>query len=194
MENTNTKCQFCNEKILESAKVCKHCGREQISKKDIESMATDIVMSDIGNLFNVFIIIALFSFKWWLGLIGLIGYLVYFGVKMDKLQKKYTLLEILNKYSELKKAKEKRKRRRNIVLIIISFILILTNPNREDFKNNIKNVLIENNQYYNSDKLSIIEDNTTRNNYIFFSVYKSNIYGNKFKTVGILGNFFEINE
>jgi hypothetical protein len=62
------KCQFCAENILIEAEVCKFCHRNQIDNKKTEEMINSLSIYK-GLVGNIFFILTMSFFRWWLGLI-----------------------------------------------------------------------------------------------------------------------------
>lgn len=120
METTELgkKCQFCAEKILIEAEVCRFCHRNQIDNKKTEEIINSLSINKIllGYIFLVFVI---FSIRWWLGLIFII--LSIFGIRDEREKlRKVSKLELLEKYEKYQKYL-----RGKIFLDIIFYIIII---------------------------------------------------------------------
>jgi len=78
-------------------------------------------------------------------------------------------------------------------------LLANTNPSKPTYVNWAKEQVIQqsDNNIIAKGLVSIagdtlINNNTTSDNMIFFSIYETNIFGKKVKVLGILGNFYPV--
>ncbi|WP_434579173.1 hypothetical protein [Thermoanaerobacterium thermosaccharolyticum] len=87
-----------------------------------------------------------------------------------------------------------------IILLLLTIILAVTNPTKQDYIDWAKQTVV-NNSNSNFEKAfvdliggSILNDVTTTKNFVIFSLFETNIDGTqKYITVGILKNFILLN-
>ena len=88
-----------------------------------------------------------------------------------------------------------------LIIIAILGFMAATNPTLDDYSKFMKQEIIDSNKNQSDAARSItsllgglaghvIASATTRKNYVFFSIYKSDVYTNKRTCIGIFGNFF----
>jgi len=184
------KCQFCGEKILEQAEVCKHCGREQISDVNYEKYIDEIKGQPLLNLLVFIVSVAFISIQWWISVLIIIGYATYhWFYHIPKLKEK-PKVEIVRLYEE----KIAKKRNNKIMyvggLLGLVIVLIITNPTKDDFKtflkDNIAQIITNETGLSNSFSSTIIGaiDNIlpsqfdsfiVKKNLVIFSIYSIDI-------------------
>ena len=93
-----------------------------------------------------------------------------------------------------------------LVIIAILGFMIATNPTIDDYSSFTKNEIIDNAKdedkltrgfavLFSGVKSSVITSATTRSNYVFFSLYKTDLPTVKISCIGIFGNFINcVNE
>jgi hypothetical protein len=98
-------CQFCAEKILVEATVCKFCHRNQIDDKKTEEMIKSLSENKKKYyLFFFIFLIASIENWWWLYIAGFI--LLIFGINSTQDQlKKVSKLELIEKHEKYLKSK-----------------------------------------------------------------------------------------
>jgi magnesium-transporting ATPase (P-type) len=95
------KCQFCAENILIEAEVCKFCHRNQIDNKKTEEMINSLSIYK-GLVGNIFFILTMSFFRWWLGLI-FIALMIFSIQDKRKTLRNVSKLELLEKYEKHQK-------------------------------------------------------------------------------------------
>lgn len=121
METSTSKknCQFCAEKILAEATVCKFCHRNQIDDKKTEEMIKSLSENKKNYYFIFFIfLIASIEHLWWLYIVGFIFVIVGINSTKDEL-KKVSKQELIEKHEKYLKSK--------LINDIIFYILVLIN-------------------------------------------------------------------
>jgi len=176
-------CQFCSEKILESANVCKHCQRQQLTPKQIKEKADTISSSYWWLVFIASLLLA--NIVPWLFFVGLLLGAAAMGFYARHITGNWAVIEIYDKAALVKE--HRRRRTRNFLIIIGAaiLVLVLTNPNEQDLKNYIKT----------RDNMNMM-DVTASESYVLLSVYQVEIIdfsGRRYEEyVGILGRFYPI--
>lgn len=113
------KCQFCSEKILAEANVCRFCQRAQIDDKKAEEMIKSLSENKKNYYFFFFIfLIASIENWWWLYLAGFLLLITAVNSTKNELNKvsKQVLIEKHEKYLKSK-----------LIYDIIFYILVLIN-------------------------------------------------------------------
>ncbi len=112
-------CQFCAEKILVEATVCKFCHRNQIDDKKTEEMIKSL-SENKKNYYFIFFIFLIASIEnwWWLYIVGFILVIVGINSTKDEL-KKVSKQELIEKHEKYLKSK--------LINDIIFYVLVLIN-------------------------------------------------------------------
>lgn len=138
-EFINTKeCQFCGEKILQKADVCKFCGKEQLTNETFEKYISEIKGQPLVNLIVFVAAFAFFSVHWLISIFILAGYLAYHWLYYVPELKKKHKVEIVRLYNEKISRKRYNKMFFAAGVLGLTIILVITNPSKEDFKDFLK--------------------------------------------------------
>lgn len=96
-----------------------------------------------------------------------------------------------------------------IILILFIFLLVLTNPEKQqysDFLQNKLNAEMQEQKSHGSDifggvfglianfGIKYLADSSTRDNYIVFSIYRSKINDNDIVVIGVMKTFFPVDK